>query len=303
MNSMDVMGERVLRALNGIDVKRNILLSDLTSFRIGGPAAFVARPGNAEEVNRTIQACAQFCIPYCVLGNGTNVLAPDGGYPGMIIRMDTPVTSPIFLDTRVTSPAGASLAVLARQSVQNGLMGMEQLSGIPGTVGGAVAMNAGAYGAEIKHIVKSIRILKNGRVQDLLTKKTDFGNRYSAYSAPDSIILSATFQLTQDDGGAKERMEECTRARKAKQPLSYPSAGSVFKRPKGRFAGALIEECGLKGTCVGGAQVSPKHAGFIINTGGATEKDVLSLIELIQNRVFQQTGVELERELKLLSEV
>lgn len=300
---MKSMLDRVFLALKGLDVKCNIPLSTLTSFRIGGPAAIVMRPHGAEDVRRTIQACSQFGCPYCVLGNGTNILAPDEGYPGVVIRIDTPLTTPLFVDTSVTCAAGTALSVLARESVNSGLMGMESLSGIPGTVGGAVAMNAGAYGAEIRHIIKSVRILQNGRVLDIETKKTDFGNRTSKYSAPGVIVLSATFQLERDDGGAKKRMLETTRQRKAKQPLTLPSAGSVFKRPKGRFAGALVENCGLKGYSVGDAQVSPKHAGFIVNNGNATERDVMELISIVQQRVFEETGVRLERELRLMSEL
>ena len=294
---------RVFLALKGLDVKCNVPLSTLTSFRIGGPAAMVMRPRNAEDIRKTIQACSQFVIPYCILGNGTNVLAPDAGYPGVIIRIDTPLTTPLFVDTTVTCPAGTALSVLARESVNMRLMGLETLGGIPGTVGGAVAMNAGAYGAEIRHIIKSVRILKNGRVLDVDTKKSDFGNRTSKFAAPEVVVLSATFQLAPDDGGAKERMLETTRQRKEKQPLALPSAGSVFKRPNGRFAGALIEGAGLKGFSVGGAQVSPMHAGFIVNNGKATERDVLELISIIQQRVFDETGVQLEREVKLLSEL
>jgi UDP-N-acetylmuramate dehydrogenase len=294
---------RVFLALKGLDIKYNVPLSTLTSFRIGGPAAMVMRPRNAEDIRKTIQACSQFVVPYCVLGNGTNVLAPDAGYPGVVIRIDTPLTTPLFVDTTVTCPAGTALSVLARESVGMHLMGLETLSGIPGTVGGAVAMNAGAYGAEIRHIIKSLRILKSGHVLDVEANKTDFGNRTSKYSAPDVIVLSATFQLERDDGGAKERMLESMKQRKEKQPLGFPSAGSVFKRPKGRFAGALIESCGLKGFSVGGAQVSPLHAGFIVNTGKATERDVLELISIIQQRVLDETGVRLEREVKLLREL
>ena len=300
---MDTMIERVSAALKGLNVKSNVPLSSLTSFRIGGPAALVLRPRSAEDIRRTLQACSQFGCPCCVLGNGTNVLAPDAGYRGVVIRLDTPLTSPLFVDTTVTCPAGTALSVLARDSVANGLMGMETLSGIPGTVGGAVAMNAGAYGAEIRHIIKSVRTLQNGHGLDVDTKKSDFGNRESKYSSPRAIVLSATFQLEPDDGGAKARMLETNRQRKEKQPLSLPSAGSVFKRPSGRFAGALIEGCGLKGLCVGGAQVSPLHAGFIVNNGGATERDVLELISVVQQRVFDETGVRLERELKLLGEL
>ena len=298
------MFDRICRTLQTMDIKRDVPLSTLTSFHIGGPAALVLRPHSPEEVRQAIQACSQFGSPYCVLGNGTNVLAPDAGYPGMIIRLDTPLTSPVFFGSNVTCSAGTSLAVLARESVQNGLMGLESLSGIPGTVGGAIAMNAGAYGAEIKHVIQSVRVLeRNGHVTDFAVKRGDFGNRTSRFCAPENIVLVATFALSPDDGHTRERMNECTLARKTKQPLSLPSAGSVFKRPKGRFAGALIEGCGLKGVSVGGAQVSPLHAGFIVNTGGATERDVMTLVGLIQQRVFDQTGVLLERELKLLCEV
>ncbi len=294
---------RVFLALKGLDVKCNVPLSSLTSFRIGGPAAIVMRPRSAEDIRKTIQACSQFVTPCCILGNGSNVLAPDAGYPGVIIRIDTPLTTPLFVDTAVTCSAGTALSVLARESVNMRLMGLESLSGIPGTVGGAVAMNAGAYGAEIRHIIKSVRILKNGHVLDVNTKKSDFGNRTSKFAAPSIVVLSATFQLEHDDGGARERMLETTRQRKQKQPLALPSAGSVFRRPSGRFAGALIESCGLKGFSVGGAQVSPLHAGFIVNNGGATERDVLELIAIIQQRVLDETGVRLEREVKLLNEL
>lgn len=300
---MENMLDHVYATIKDLRVKCNVPLSTLTSFRIGGPAAIVLRPRGAEDVRRAIQACSQFCCPYCVLGNGTNVLAPDAGYSGVVIRIDTPLTPPLFVDDTVTSSAGTALSVLARDSVANGLMGMESLSGIPGTVGGAVAMNAGAYGAEIRHIIKSVRVLRDGHVLDIDTKKSDFGNRSSKYAAPGMIVLSATFQLESDDGGAKKRMLESNRQRKQKQPLSLPSAGSVFKRPKGRFAGALVESCGLKGYSVGGAQVSPMHAGFIVNNGGATERDVLELISIVQERVFEETGVQLEREVKLLSEL
>ncbi len=297
------MHDRICRSLKGLDIKRNVPLSTLTSFRIGGPAAMLFRPNSAEEIRRAIQACSQYVCPYCVLGNGTNVLAPDAGYEGMVIRIDTPMTTPLFVDTTVTCPSGTALSVLAHDSVMNGLMGMETLSGIPGTVGGAVAMNAGAYGGEIRHIIQSVRILQSGRVLDVDAKKTDFGNRTSRFCAPGAIVLAATFRLSKDDGTARSRMLETTRERKQKQPLSLPSAGSVFKRPKGRFAGALVESCGLKGCSVGGAQVSPLHAGFIVNNGGATERDVLELIALIQRRVYEETGVQLEREVRLLSEL
>ena len=298
------MADRICRLLDGMDIRRDVPLSQLTSFRIGGPAALTARPRNADELRSVLHICADLRYPLCVLGNGTNVLAPDAGFDGMIVQMNLPITSPIYIDTLVTCPAGTLLSVLARDSVHNGLMGMEALSGIPGTVGGAVAMNAGAYGGEIRYIIESVRVMyPDGSTADVRCGHADFGYRRSAFCAPETVVLSASFRLRRDDGGAKARMNEYTDQRKRKQPLSLPSAGSVFKRPSGRFAGALIEEAGMKGASVGGAQVSPLHAGFIVNNGGATERDVRELIRLVQERVYETSGVMLERELKLLSEV
>ncbi len=300
---MENLVDRVYYTLQNYDIKRDIPLSDLTSFRIGGPAALVFRPHSADDLAKALMLCNKVQFPYHVLGNGTNVLAPDAGFPGMIIRIDTPIIAPYFYKNAVTCDAGTSITLLAQASVRQGLMGLESMCGIPGTVGGACAMNAGAYGAEIRHVIAGVRIFRDGKVEDVKTKRTDFGNRTSRFCAPDAIVLTATFQLKPDDGTAKAHMEEVIRARKEKQPLSFPSAGSVFKRPAGRFAGALIEQCNLKGISVGGAQVSEKHAGFIINRGGATEHDVLELIQLIQTRVFEATGVLLEREVRLLAEV
>ena len=290
-------GTEALLALGAVP---NRPLSELTSFKIGGNAAWVLGPDAYETVGRAIGICQKIGLPYYVLGRGTNILASDKGYSGLIIRMEQPIHEPIWNGAHVTVCAGTSLTKLAKESVERGFMGMERLCGIPGSVGGACAMNAGAYGAEIKQILSRVRVLQNGIDAWQTVDPDTLGYRKSPFAFPDCIVLEAEFSLMPDDGTAAETMRECTRKRREKQPLSYPSAGSVFKRPTGNFAGALIEQCGLKGVSVGGAQVSELHAGFIINTGHATEHDVTTLIEKIQEVVLAQTGTALECEIKRL---
>ncbi len=276
----------------------NIPLAELTSFRVGGPARFVLRPQSYEEIRQAIEYAASVEMPVTLLGKGTNILAADSGFDGLVIRFDTPLHEPVFDGTKVIACCGTSLTQLSRETVKRGLSGMERLCGIPGTVGGACAMNAGAYGGEIKQILKRIRVLRNGRDEWIDVKDEDLGYRRSAFTFPGTVALEAEFELAQDDGTATETMQSCMEKRRAKQPLELPSAGSTFKRPEGYFAGALIEQCGLKGYSVGGAQVSPKHAGFIVNTGGATENDITALIEHVRAVVKERTGVTLEPEVK-----
>lgn len=276
----------------------NIPLAELTSFRVGGPARFVLRPQSYEEIRQAMEYAASVEMPVTLLGKGTNILAADSGFDGLVIRFDTPLHEPVFDGTKVIACCGTSLTQLSRETVKRGLSGMERLCGIPGTVGGACAMNAGAYGGEIKQILKRIRVLRNGRDEWIDVKDKDLGYRRSAFTFPGTVALEAEFELAQDDGTATETMQSCMEKRRAKQPLELPSAGSTFKRPEGYFAGALIEQCGLKGYSVGGAQVSPKHAGFIVNTGGATENDITALIEHVRAVVKERTGVTLEPEVK-----
>lgn len=276
----------------------NIPLAELTSFRVGGPARFVLRPQSYEEIRQVMEYTASVEMPVTLLGKGTNILAADRGFDGLVIRFDTPLHEPVFDGTKVIACCGTSLTQLSRETVKRGLSGMERLCGIPGTVGGACAMNAGAYGGEIKQILKRIRVLRNGRDEWIDVKDEDLGYRRSAFTFPGTVALEAEFELAQDDGTATETMQSCMEKRRAKQPLELPSAGSTFKRPEGYFAGALIEQCGLKGYSVGGAQVSPKHAGFIVNTGGATENDITALIEHVRAVVKERTGVTLEPEVK-----
>jgi UDP-N-acetylmuramate dehydrogenase len=202
----------------------------------------------------------------------------------------------------VIAGAGVSLTQLSRRTLEMGLMGLEWACGIPGALGGACAMNAGAYGGEMSQVLRSLRVVENGRIAEYAAKSEEFGYRVSPYSAPDRIVLSAVLELKPDDGGAADRQAEYMHRRQQKQPLSYPSAGSIFKRPPGHFAGALIESAGLKGESVGGAQVSELHAGFIINTGGATADDVLKLIDRVRERVLAVHGIELHCEPKIWGE-
>ncbi len=281
-------------------IQRNVPLSELTSFRVGGTARFVLRPKSYEMIRLAVCCAKENGIPLALLGKGTNILASDNGFPGLVIRFDMPLHEPVYDGLRVTACCGTSLSLLARDSVKHGLSGLERLYGIPGTVGGACAMNAGAYGGEIKQILKRIHLLKDDADTWVDVGDADLGYRRSAFSFPDSIALEAEFELCPDDGSAADTMRECTEKRREKQPLELPSAGSTFKRPEGYFAGALIEQCGLKGYTIGGAQVSEKHAGFIVNIGGATESDISALISYVQSVVEQQTGVKLEPEVKRL---
>ncbi len=280
----------------------DVPLSEHTSFKIGGNAALALDPTSERQIADALQLCEKRKIPVALFGRGTNLLVSDSGFSGLVILFRKPLFAPAWNGSCVTVSAGASLTQLAKESVAAGWMGMERLCGIPGTVGGACAMNAGAYGAEIKQILRRVRVYRKGKVEWLDVDPDQLGYRKSPFIFPDCVVLAAELELQPDDGGAAERMQDCMTRRRDKQPLEYPSAGSVFKRPEGYFAGALIEQCGLKGMTVGGAQVSQKHAGFIINIGGATERDVSELIVQIQETVRERTGVTLECEIKRIGD-
>ena len=286
-----------------LDVRENIPLSTMTSFRIGGPVRFVIQPHSEQELSNAMTIIREFNLPWHLMGNGTNILAPDSGFDGVLIILNKPFRPLQITNTSIRCSAGDSLASVSKASISANLSGMEGLSGIPGTIGGACAMNAGAYGSEIKSVLSIVRVLHENEISDITVCDADLATRKSRFTAPDYIVLEAEFTLTPDDGHALERMIDYTNRRKAKQPLELPSAGSVFKRPAGNYAGTLIESCGLKGLRIGGAEVSTKHAGFIVNVGNATEKDVKCLVETIQKRVFEETGYSLERELKYFEEV
>lgn len=293
----------VARALVALGAKENVPLSRLVSFRVGGPAAFLFQPRREEALNEALRICRDERIPVILLGNGTNVLPSDEGFPGLIVQFGGDDAAPVFEGTKVTVGAGYSLTALAKESVQRGFMGLERLCGIPGTLGGAVAMNAGAYGGEIKSVLSRVRVYRDGAFLWEDAHLSDMGYRQSPYCWPKTVVTAVELRLLPDDGTAVETMDECLKKRREKQPLSLPSAGSTFKRPEGHFAGALIEGCGLKGYSIGGAQVSKLHAGFIVNRGGATAADIEALMRYVQDRVFEETGVKLEPEVKRLEEL
>ena len=279
-------------------------MSRHTSFRIGGPAARMAFPASAEQVV-LLQGLAEECgIRPLVIGNGTNLLVSDAGIDNLVI--DTSEMNTIHMEedgVTVTAYAGVSLARLADFACKQGLTGLEFAHGIPGTLGGAVCMNAGAYGGEMKQGIDSVVLLDPEEgIRVLSCEEMEFGYRHSLLDEhPEYIVLSASVKLTPGDPETiRETMRELMGKRKASQPLEWPSAGSTFKRPEGYFAAALIDQCGLKGLTVGGAQVSEKHAGFVINQGGATCADVLELIRQVQERVLAEKGVRLEPEVRII---
>ena len=295
--------ERFLKELehHGIEWQENCLLSEHSSFRIGGAAKCAVFPRLPMELMTTVKLANDFSLPFFVAGAGCNTLFDDRGFDGVVIftkRMKRIVKNGNLWEV----DAGVSLATLAHKAREGSLTGAEFAHGIPGTLGGAVFMNAGAFGTEMKDICVSSRYynLKTMECGILTGEAQEFAYRSSFYSShPEYLILGATISLDPGDPAEIEaRMRDYKTRRVASQPLEYPSAGSVFKRPVGDYAGRLIEVCGLKGVTVGGAQVSEKHAGFIINKGGATSRDVKELINLIQERVLKETGVLLECEIR-----
>ena len=279
-------------------------MSRHTSFRIGGPARRMAFPERGEQLVLLMGFAEDCGARPLVIGNGTNLLAPDRGLDRLVVN--TSAMSRVELGPEpytIQAEAGVSLARLADFACKQGLTGLEFAHGIPGTLGGAVCMNAGAYDGEMKQVVRSVTLLfPEEGVRTLSCEEMDFGYRHSLLSdRPDGVVLSAVLRLAEgNEEETREKMRSLMARRKASQPLEYPSAGSTFKRPTGYFAGTLIDQCGLKELTVGGAQVSEKHAGFVINLGGATCADVTELIRKVQDRVWTEKGVRLEPEVKII---
>ena len=273
-----------------------------TTFKIGGPADYFLVPETGEEVGEIIKICRKTDTPYFILGNGSNLLVGDGGYRGAVIQVYRNMSAVTVEGTTITAQAGALLSAVAAAAKNASLTGFEFAGGIPGTVGGAAVMNAGAYGGEMKDVLVEVTVMDaEGKIFAIPAEKLELGYRTSVIKKAGYIVLETKIRLKEGDQEAiRERMKELTIQRTTKQPLEYPSAGSVFKRPVGYFAGTMIEQCGLKGKTVGGAMVSPKHAGFIVNTGDATCQDVLDLISLIQTTVNEQTGIMLECEIRAI---
>ncbi len=302
---MNLSREIISELMNtGLKITFDEAMSKHTSFQIGGAADALIEPRDTEEIKKAICVCKELGIDYHIIGNGTNLLVSDNGIRGAVIKLRGEMSDIKVLGDTIYADAGALLSVVSNTALEHSLSGFECLGGIPGTVGGAVYMNAGAYGAQISDIlIESSYIDHNGNTGIIDAKSHEFGYRKSVYTNSDKIITGAVFRLTNaPKEQIKEQMKICARKRRDKQPLTFPSAGSVFKRPEGHFAGALIEQANLKGFSIGGACVSEKHAGFIVNNGGASAKDVLSLIEHIQKTVYEKNGVTLECEIETLGE-
>ena len=278
-------------------------MSRHTTFRIGGPADLVLLPASSDEIVRAMDDCAELGIPVFVMGNGSNLLVRDGGIRGLVIIIGEAMSRIKTTGAVMSVHAGAALTRLSREAQTQGLDGLACASGIPGTVGGAVAMNAGAYGGQISDVLQRALVITDRTVRWFDASQLNLGYRSSLILSQGMTVVEAEFALKPGDPAQiLSQMNDLAVRRREKQPLSLPSAGSTFKRPEGYFAGALIEGAGLKGCRVGGAEVSQLHAGFIVNRGGATARDVLSLIEHIRQTVYQKDGVLLEPELRILGE-
>lgn len=300
---MKAMIREFEEVLEAGQILENEPLERHTTFRVGGVADLFLTP-TAKQLPQILEIISREQIPLTIIGNGSNLLVGDKGIRGVVIEIGRQMSEVKVEGEYITASAGALLSVTAQKAYQNGLSGMEFAAGIPGSTGGAVVMNAGAYGGEMKDIVASVKALaKDGTLIELSGEEMDFSYRHSCVIEKEYLILEVTFKLKRaDKAQILEQMEELRERRISKQPLEYPSAGSTFKRPKGYFAGKLIMDAGLAGFTIGGAAVSKKHCGFVINKGGATAADVLAVIRHVQKTVKDQFDVDLETEVKLLGE-
>lgn len=302
------MNQSFYNKLTNIIGKDSILvdepMSRHTTFRVGGPADFFVTPKAKEEVRDVIRICKEAGMPYYIIGNGSNLLVSDAGYRGVIVQIYKEMNEVKVEGDLVKAQAGALLSGIAAKALGAELSGFEFASGIPGTIGGACMMNAGAYGGEMKDVLESVTVLTGeGKIIELGRNELELGYRTSVIAKKGYIVLGAVLKLERGDGEKiKTYMDELKEKRVTKQPLEYPSAGSTFKRPEGYFAGKLIEDAGLRGFQVGGAQVSEKHCGFVINRNHATAADIMELMRQVQIRVKENSGVDLEPEVKRLGD-
>lgn len=301
MERLEELKRKLRSRCPDLELRENEPMSRHTTFRIGGPAALMALP-KGEEARQVMEIAFRCNVVPFFLGNGSNLLVPDEGYDGFVVKLAGNYSEGEVFSNELMVGGAMSLSRAANLALEHGLTGLEWAAGIPGTVGGAVTMNAGAYGGEISQVLHQVHALGyDGRLTVVQNRECEFSYRHSVFSGEQSLILEALFLLkTGDPAEIRARMEDFSAQRKAKQPIDLPSAGSMFKRPPGHFAAALIDQCGLKGFTVGGAQVSEKHAGFVVNRGGATCADVLELVRQVREEVLRQTGVELEMEVKVL---
>lgn len=302
MDQMTALIQELNRRAPQLELREHEPMSRHTTFRIGGPARLMALPASRKEAVAAVKAAKELSLAPFFLGNGSDLLVSDQGFDGFIIKT-TGLDQTREVNRRLQAESGIPLARLAMAAWGRGLTGLEFAHGIPGTLGGGVTMNAGAYGGELVQVLTSVTFLnEEAEVITLPVEECALTYRHSLFTDhPEWLILGAEFELAQGAPALiKMKMDELAQKRRSKQPLDLPSAGSTFKRPEGHFAAALIEQCGLKGMGVGGAQVSEKHAGFVVNRGGATADDVRRLMELIQDTVHRETGVTLEPEVKFL---
>ena len=298
------MSDEIVTRLINITGKDNVRINEPmknhTTFKIGGPAQYYVTPESVTQIQEVVSLCRNMNIPLHVIGNGSNILVGDDGVDGVVLALFNTFSDYEIKDNVITAQAGMSLIKLAVIALREGLTGLEFASGIPGSVGGAVYMNAGAYDGQMKDVVTSVTVLDEaGNIRILGRDELDMGYRTSAVAKNNMIVLQVVIELKYGDKEQiKARMNQLSELRKQKQPLEYPSAGSTFKRPEGYFAGKLIADAGLKGYSIGGAAVSEKHAGFVVNMGGATAKDVVELTDYIKKRIMEQFGVTLELEVK-----
>ncbi|MEG1682835.1 MAG: UDP-N-acetylmuramate dehydrogenase, partial [Oscillospiraceae bacterium] len=298
------LDEKVAAYLPDLRIERDVPMSRYTSFHVGGAARRMAFPATRAQVVLLLAMAEETGARTLLLGNGTNLLAADEGLDRLVINLSASLKAMELREGNcIEAEAGVSLRQLAEFAWQNGLTGLEFAHGIPGSLGGGVCMNAGAYGGELGQVVtRAVAVYPDG-VRTLSGEDLHLSYRHSVFSDSDGVVLAATVGLTPGDRDAiRAKMEELAARRKASQPLDFPSAGSTFKRPEGYFAGKLIDDCGLRGTTIGGAQVSEKHGGFVINRGGATCGDVVALIALVQKTVFEKTGIQLEPEVKIVKD-
>ena len=303
MNKQFIYKE-LLNILDEKNIKVDETMKKHKSFKVGGTADFLVKQKTEEELRNVVEFAKKENVPFIVIGNGSNLLVKDGGIRGIVIELSDNFNNYEIDGNIIKAQSGALLAIIGRNAMKNSLTGFEFAAGIPGTLGGALAMNAGAYGGEMKQVVKTVRLMdRDGNIFELSNEEMKFEYRRSLLTTKDYIVLSAVIELQPGNvEEIKEIMADYSNRRSTKQPLNFPSAGSTFKRPEGHFAAKLIDDCGLRGLNLRGAQVSDKHCGFVINSGGATAKDILDLMFIVKSTVNAKFGIMLEEEVKILGE-
>lgn len=298
---MEGIYEELITTIDKSKIKTNENMGKYTSFKVGGNAKFLVKVNTIEEIIDVLKIVKQKNIPLVVLGNGSNILFKDERFEGIVLRIE--LDNLKISQDKITVSAGVKNAIIARKALENSFQGFEAISGIPGTIGGAIRMNAGAYGTEIKDVVESVTYIDFDtlEIKSISNAECNFSYRHSIFCENKNIIVSCTLKLEKGNiEEIKRKMEECAKSRKEKQPLEYPSAGSTFKRGEGFITAKIIDECGLKGYQIGGAQVSEKHAGFIINKNNATATDIIELIEYVKKVVKEKTSKEIEIEIEII---